>query len=211
MVVDRLSKYSHFMALSHPFSALQVAQCYLDNVYKLHGFPKAVISDRDKVFISKFWTKFLTLQGITQKLSTAYHPQTDGQSEVVNRYVETYLRCMCHERLQDWSKWLTLAEYWYNTSFQFSIQKTFFEVLYNQPPPVHRPYILGSSNIDAIDKSMLIRDKVLEELKYNLHRAQNRMKQLVDRKRSERSFGVGDWVYLKLQPYRQMSVVNRSL
>lgn len=74
VVVDRLSKFGHFIALSHPFSALKVAQSYVDNIYKLHGAPKSIISDRDKIFTSSFWREFMRLLGVTLKLSTAYHP-----------------------------------------------------------------------------------------------------------------------------------------
>ncbi|GKA69210.1 putative mitochondrial protein [Tanacetum coccineum] len=84
MVVERLTKYAHFMALSHPFSASQVAQMFMDNVYKLHGLPESIVSDRDKVFMSGFWKALFTEMKVKLKFSTAYHPQTDGQTKVVS-------------------------------------------------------------------------------------------------------------------------------
>lgn len=148
VVIDMLSKYAHFMALSHPFSAVSVAQTYLDHVYKLHG------SDRDKVFVSQFWSELMKLQGIQHKLSTAYHPQTDGQSEVLNRCLEGYLRCMCHDNPKDWAKWLSLAEFWYNSNYHSAIQKTLFEVVYGIPPPLHRPYLPNSTKVGILDSSL---------------------------------------------------------
>lgn len=92
VVVDRFSKYAHFMALKHPFSAQQVAQILLDQVVKLHVLPKTIVSGRDKFFSSSFWAHLLKLLGTKLNLSTAYYPQMDGQSERVNQCVEMYLR-----------------------------------------------------------------------------------------------------------------------
>ena len=122
VVDDRLSKTTHFMALQHPFTAATIAQCLLDNVFKLHKFPITITSDRDSVFVSQFWKEFMAFQGIQIQLSTTYHPQTDGQIEVVNRCVETYLRCMRCDEPKQWSKWLPLAEWWYNTTYHSSIK-----------------------------------------------------------------------------------------
>ena len=102
VVVDRLSKSAHFLALTHPFSAKMVAENFVDGVVKLHGMPSSIISDRDPIFISNFWREFFKLSGTQLKMSSAYHPQTDGQTEVVNRCVEQYLRCLVHRQPRKW-------------------------------------------------------------------------------------------------------------
>lgn len=210
VVVDRLSKYAHFIPLAHPFTAVDVAQAYLDHVFKLHGWPRSIVSDRDSVFLSQFWRGLFSLHGTEFLLSSAYHPQTDGQTEVVNRCLETYLRCMCGEHPKKWCQWLPLAEWWYNTHFHSSTQVTPYEVVYNQPPPLYLPYLPGESPVEEVDRSMQRREKMIADLKYHLLRAQSRMKSQADKHRSDRKFEAGDWVWLKLQPYRQQTVTQRS-
>ena len=85
VVVDRLTKYVHFIALSHPYTASKVASVYMQFVFKLHGMPAFVVSDRDPIFTSHFWRELMKIQGVDLVMSSAYHPQIDGQTEVVNR------------------------------------------------------------------------------------------------------------------------------
>ncbi|KAK8942857.1 hypothetical protein KSP39_PZI008725 [Platanthera zijinensis] len=206
VVVDRLSKQAHFMAISHPHTAEMVAQIFLDSVCRLHGLPASLVSDRGAVFLSQFWQELFRLLHVKLKLSTAYHPQTDGQTEVVNRCLENYLRCMCFERPKQWTKWLPLAEWWYNTTFHSASKMTPYEVVYGQEPLLHSPYIEGSAALESVDRSLEAREKVISLLKSNLTQAQERMKVLADKKRSERSLEVGTWAYIRLQPYRQTSM-----
>lgn len=134
VVVNKFSKYAHFLPLSHPFSALQVAKLFMNNIFKLHGLPQAIVSDRDKIFTSNLWRELFKLLGTDLHMSSAYHPQTDGQTEQVNQCLETYLRCFVHACPTKWFSWLSLAEYWYNTSYHSSLGNTPFFVLCGHEP-----------------------------------------------------------------------------
>ena len=96
MVVDKFTCYAHFLPLSHPFTSAKVAHSYLENVYKLHGLPAAIISDRDPVFTNTFWRELFKYAGTELRMSTSNHPQMDGQTKRVNQCIETYLRCFVH-------------------------------------------------------------------------------------------------------------------
>ena len=111
MIVDKFSKYSHFIKVKHPFSALQIAKLYMEHVYKLHGMPQAIVSDRDKIFTSLLWKELFKLSGTSLCMSSAYHPQSDGQTKRVNQCIEAYLRCFIHSTPAKWSQWLHLAEF----------------------------------------------------------------------------------------------------
>jgi hypothetical protein len=110
VIVDRYTKYAHFLPLKHPYNATQVAELFLDNVVKLHSLPSSIVSDRDKIFTSNFWKSLFKNLHTQLSMSTAYHPQSDGQTERVNQCLELYLRCAVAASPTKWAKWLPLAE-----------------------------------------------------------------------------------------------------
>lgn len=136
VVVDRVTKFGHFIALAHPFTATEVARKLMDHVFKLHGVPRAIISDWDKIFTSQFWKTLLHDLGIGLWLSLAYHPKTDGQTERVSPCLETYLKCLCFTRPWSWNRWIALAQWWYNTNCHTAHKRTPFEALFGYSPPI---------------------------------------------------------------------------
>jgi hypothetical protein len=206
VIVDRLTKYAHFCALSHPFKASTVATAFMETAQKLHGSPKIIVSDRDPIFIGHFWTELFSCLGTQLAHSSSYHPQSDGQTEIVNKCLEGYLRCFVSDKQTQWFKWLPLAEWWYNTSFHTATKMTPFMALYGYHPPSITSSLKEKSKVQAVEDHIKNQQQILQILKDNLTMAQNRMKQQADQHRSERSFEVGDWVFLRLQPYKQMSL-----
>ncbi|WVZ13310.1 hypothetical protein V8G54_017840 [Vigna mungo] len=197
VVVDRLSKYGHFIALKHPYSARTMAEVFTREIVRLHGIPRSIVSDRDPLFLSLFWKELFRMQGTQLRMSTAYHPETDGQTEVLNRVVE------------GWKMMLCWAEYWYNTSYQGTARCSPFEIVYGRAPPSLSRFVPGETAVESVAQDLMTRDEALKQLKFHLSRAQDLMVQQANKKRREMQFMVGDWVYLKIRPHRQASMLVR--
>ncbi|KAB2635839.1 hypothetical protein D8674_026373 [Pyrus ussuriensis x Pyrus communis] len=180
VAVDRLSKYRHFIALRHPYTASMVAQEFVENIFKLHDMPLTIVSDRDPIFLSVFWREFFKLQGLKLCMSLGYHPQSDRQTEVLQHFIS---HCL---------------------------QFTPFEIVYGYLPPHIVSYELGSAKMESVEQGLMARDKMLTMLKTNLIITQNRIKVQANKNRSEKTFEVGDWVYLKLILYQLQSLATHA-
>jgi hypothetical protein len=197
-VVDRFSKYCHFIPLAHPYSAESVAQAFFADIVRLHGVPQSIVSDRDPVFTSNFWKELMRLSGSKLHMTTAFHPQSDGQSESANRVIIMYLRCLTGDRPRDWLRWLPWAEYIFNTAYQSSLRDTPFRVVYGRDPPSLRSYEPGETRVAAVAHTLAERAEFIEDIRLRLEQAQAVQKRHYDRDHRAVSYQVGDWVLLRL-------------
>ena len=132
VIVDRLTKVAHFLSIKTSYAARQYAQLYLDRIISNHGIPKTIISDRGAQFIARFWEQFHAALGTQLIRSSAYHPQTDGQTKRINQILEDMLRACVLSYSKKWDECLPLAKFSYNNSYQESIKMVPFEVLYGR-------------------------------------------------------------------------------
>ena len=132
MIVDRLTKSAHFLAIHNNFFLNRLAELYVDEIVKLHGVPVSIVSNRDPRFTSRFWPKLQNALGSTLHFSTAFHPQTDGQSKRTIQTLKDMLRACVLDFKGFWVKYLSLAEFAYNNSFQASIGMAPYEALYGR-------------------------------------------------------------------------------
>ena len=176
VVVDRYSKGTHLGALPPKYSAHKVACLFIDIVCKLHGFPRSLVSDRDPLFLNSFWRELFCISGTKLWYSTAYHPEFDGQTEVLNRTLEQYLRSFVHDKPALWHSFLSLAEWSYNTSTHSGTGLSPYEVTYGKPPPAFPPYTTGTSPIEAVDSILSTRQALHTKLQNRLLKAQMAMK-----------------------------------
>ena len=169
-----------------------------------------MVCDKDANFTSLFYTELFKLQCTTLAMSIAYHPQPNGQTQVVNRSLDQYLQAFICDRPNQWAEWLSLAKFWFNTNFHTSLKLTPFEALYGFQPPKLQAYIPGTTRVRALDSLLSQRQEVLTTLKGHLLVAKERMKFYADKHRVTRSFQLGDWVYLRLQPYKHRTLAYKG-
>jgi hypothetical protein len=198
-VVDRFSKYCHFIPLSHPYTAESVAEAFFTDIVRLHGVPRSIVSDRDPVFTSTFWRGLMRLMGTKLLMSSAFHPQTDGQSKAANRVIVMYLRCFTGDRPWQWLRWLPWAEYIHNTAYQSSLRDTSFRVVYGRDPPTIRSYEPGETRVEAVAQEMEARKAFLADVRYQLEQAQAVQKLHYDKNHRLVEYQVGDWALLRLR------------
>jgi hypothetical protein len=204
VIVDRLTKVAHFIPVKTTYSGAQLVDLYMSRIVCLHGVPKKIVSDRGTQFTSHFWKRLHESMDTKLNFSSAYHPQTDGQTQRTNQVLEDMLRACALKHGRSWDKSLPYAEFSYNNSYQASLKMAPFEALYGRK--CRTPLYWNQTG-----ESQLFGPEILQEAKKhvqiireNLKTAQSRQKSYADNRRRELMFEVGDFVYLKVSPMRGM-------
>ena len=196
VIVDRFTKMAHFIPCSKSISGPETANLILANVVRLHGIPDDIISDRGAPFISHFWKRLFQLLGTTTKLSTAFHPQTDGQTERVNQVLEQYLRGVVSYQQDDWTTFLPLAEFAYNNTLHSSTGTSPFFANFGFQPRFSISVPSGSVNPSAEERARRLKE-IHQDLILELVNAQDRQMSSANNHRAPApNFQVGDMVWL---------------
>jgi hypothetical protein len=202
VIVDHLSKVAHFILVKTTYKGSKLAELYIARIVCLHGVPKKMVSDQGTQFTSKFWEKLHESMDTKLNFSSAYHPQTDGQTKRVNQVLEDMLRACALKDNQSWDKCLLYAEFSYNNSYQESTKMTPFEFLYGRK--CMTPLFWNESGENQIFGPYILQEaeRQVQMVRENLKLAQSRQKSYADNRRRELRFQVGDFIYLKVSPMR---------
>ena len=202
VVVDKLTKVAHLIPVKKTFSASDVAKVFVKEVVRLHGFPRRIISDRDSKFTSKFWKALFDSVETELSMSTAFHPESDGQTERVNQVIEDMLRAYCNRQPSSWVKYLPLVEFAYNSSHHRSLGMSPFKALYGQECLTPLKLSDPLNSVPAAKEMLEDMDLQLKIIRGNLKAASDRQKSYADLKRSVREFAAGEMVFLRVKPKR---------
>ncbi|GJR81152.1 putative reverse transcriptase domain-containing protein [Tanacetum coccineum] len=202
VIVDRLTKSAHFLPMRENDPLDKLARLYLNRVVARHGIPASIICDRDGRFTSNFWKSFQKALGTDISMSTAYHPETDGQSERTIQTLEDMLRACVIDFGKGWVKHLPLAEFSYNNSYHASIKAAPYEALYGRKcrSPVCWAEV-GEAQLTGPELIQETTEKIVL-IKQRMQAAQDRQKSYADRKRKPMEFEIGDRVMLKVSPWK---------
>ena len=202
MIVDRLTKSARFIPIKETDGLERLARLYLKEVVARHGVPVSIISDRDSRFASRFWKALHKALGTQLDMSTAYHPQTDGQSERTIQTLEDMLRACVIDFGKSWEIHLPLVEFSYNNSYHSSIKAAPFEALYGRK--CRSPLCwaeVGESQLTGPELVYETSEKIVQ-IRQRLAAARDRQKSYADRRRKPLEFQVGDKVLLKVSPWK---------
>ncbi|GJR08091.1 putative nucleotidyltransferase, ribonuclease H [Tanacetum coccineum] len=202
VVVDRLTKSAHFLPIRKDYPVSKIAEMFQQEIIRLHGTPSAIVSDRDPRFTSHFWKGLQNAWGTRLKFSTAFHPETDGQSERTIQTLEDMLRSCALEWAGNWDDYICLVEFAYNNSWHASIKCAPFEMLYGRKcrapicwDQVGERILEGPEMIEVTNEKVAVAREKLKE-------AQTRQKSYADRHRRALEFQPGEHVFLKVSPTR---------
>ena len=192
VVVDRLTKSAHFLPIREKFSPHKLAELFMNHIVSFHGVPVSIISDRDPRFTSRFWKRLMKELGVKLNLSTAFHPQTDEQSERTIQTLEDMLRSCVLQFKGHWNEYLPLVEFTYNNSYHSSIEMSPYEALYGKQcrtplcwNETSERKLLGPEIVQTtVDKVNVIRAR--------LKATQDRQKSYADKRRKDLEFEVED-------------------
>ncbi|GAU40783.1 hypothetical protein TSUD_26630 [Trifolium subterraneum] len=200
VIVDRLTKSAHFIAVKSTYRASRYAEIFLEEIVKLHGVPVSIVSDRDPTFTSHFWRAFQKAMGTRLRMSTSNHPQTDGQSERTIQTLEDMLRACILEDGGNWSKHLHLIEFAYNNSYHASIGMAPYEALYGRK--CRTPLCWTEVGDKGVLGPEIIQETTLKikSVKEHMRVAQSRQKSYADHRRRPIEFEEGDHVFLRVTP-----------
>ena len=203
VIVDRFTKMAHYFPCHTTIKTPELANLFISGIVRLHGLPESIVSDRDTRFTSDFWSTLCSRLSVKRKLSTAYHPQTDGQTERLNQTMEQYLRSYINYQQDDWTDFLPLAEFAYNNSKHATSGISPFFALYGYNPEfgaaTHDPKT--GESINAAERLTQLK-KIHEQLKIDLGSAQVNQAKYHNAKHKAVTFSVGDKVWLKTTNFK---------
>ena len=195
VIVDRFSKMANLVSLKSR-TAPTLAKRFVREIWRLHGLPLGVVSNRDTVFTSKLWTEIMRLLDVSQDMSTAYHPQTDGLTERVNQVLEQYLRTFCAWDQKDWLELLPYAEFCYNNTVHSATKVTPFYANFGYHSIDNYPAEVVESNVPAAEEYIENLAKLRKDMRETLILARESMAKHYNRNVSEKepTCKVGDKV-----------------
>jgi hypothetical protein len=192
VIVDRLTKVAHFILVKTTYLGAKLAELYMSRIMCLHGVPKKIVSDKGSQFTSKFWEKLHEYMDTKLNFSSAYHPQTDGQTERTNQILEDMLRACALKYGKGWDKSLPYAEFSYNNSYQASIKMTPYEALYGRQ--CRTPLFWSQPGESQVFRLEILKDaeKQVQIVRESLKVAQSQQKSYADKRRRDLSFEIRD-------------------
>jgi hypothetical protein len=192
VVVNTLTKSSHFIPMRTMYQALDIARVFISEIVRLHGIPKRIISDRGLVFTRRFWNIFQEALGTQLNFSTVYHPETDRQTKRTNQILEDMLRMYVMDQQKHWEEFLLLVEFAYYNNYQSTIKMVPFEFIYMRPCRM-------ALSCDQLEHMVLVRPEAIQEMEDQMQSIRQRIKEVqdqhksyVDARRVDRSYKVGD-------------------
>jgi len=211
-VVDSVSKRVHFVLTHTTVTAEGATRLFLHHVWKLHGLPKCVVSDRGPQFVASFTKELYRLLGIRLSSSTAWHPQMDGQTERVNQELDQFLRLFVNERQNDWYNLLPIVEFQQNNHVHSATQQPLFLLDTGRIPCMGFKPSQAPSRLETVNEFTERMKSTTEEAKSAIRKAQEDMTQYYNRRRTPAPvYKPGDWVYLDVSDIKTTRPLLRRI